>query len=75
MLRYRINQQYEAHPDFFDPASSELRNGGQRAITCLLYLSDVPDCSGGATLWYPGHYLYALGATPQVLDRLPSLRR
>ena len=46
-------QRYEVHPDFFDPRDrEELENGGQRIVTCLLYLSTLPFGAGGAT-WFP----------------------
>lgn len=50
VLRYKPGQQYETHPDFFDPRDrDELANGGQRVRTCLIYLSTVPEECGGAT--------------------------
>ena len=50
VLRYQPNSQYEAHPDFFDEYDRrELANGGQRAMTCLVYLATVPEECGGAT--------------------------
>lgn len=50
ILRYKVGQQYEAHPDFFNPRDrEELDNGGQRVRTCLVYLSTVPDGCRGAT--------------------------
>ena len=53
ILRYRVGQQYEPHPDFFDPRDREaLVNGGQRLLTCLVYLTTLPDSCGGAT-WFP----------------------
>ena len=53
VLRYIPGQRYEVHPDFFDPRDrEELANGGQRIVTCLLYLSTLPVGAGGAT-WFP----------------------
>lgn len=50
ILRYRQGQQYDPHPDFFDPHDrEELANGGQRLMTCLVYLTTVPPECGGAT--------------------------
>lgn len=53
VLRYRRGQQYEEHPDFFDCEwqQDELANGGNRAATFLVYLSDVPAINGGATVF------------------------
>lgn len=52
VLRYRPGQQYDLHPDFFDPRDREsLANGGQRVLTCLIYLSTVPAHAGGATFF------------------------
>ena len=50
ILRYRAGQRYDLHPDFFNPRDrDELANGGQRIITCLVYLTSVPEACGGAT--------------------------
>eukprot|EP01061_Rhynchopus_euleeides_P037318 TRINITY_DN633_c0_g2_i1.p1 TRINITY_DN633_c0_g2~~TRINITY_DN633_c0_g2_i1.p1 ORF type:complete len:517 (+),score=233.08 TRINITY_DN633_c0_g2_i1:32-1582(+) len=49
VLRYQMNQKYDAHHDYFDPQLY----GGQktnRAITCFIYLDDVEE--GGET-WFP----------------------
>jgi prolyl 4-hydroxylase len=52
ILRYRVGQQYMPHPDFFDPLDREaLANGGQRLLTCLVYLTTLPASCGGAT-WF-----------------------
>ena len=50
ILRYREGQRYDVHPDFFDPFDgASLANGGQRLLSCLVYLSTVPPHCGGAT--------------------------
>ena len=52
ILRYRNGQRYETHPDFFDPRDrAELANGGQRVMTCLIYLASLPASWGGATVF------------------------
>mmetsp|Transcript_12734 Transcript_12734/g.27208 ORF Transcript_12734/g.27208 Transcript_12734/m.27208 type:complete len:259 (+) Transcript_12734:169-945(+) len=51
-LRYLKGQEYTLHPDFFDPQDrNELKNGGQRVATFLIYLSTVPVEAGGATVF------------------------
>lgn len=51
VLRYQIGGEYKAHYDYFDPNSvggqKNMKNGGQRVGTFLMYLSDVE--AGGAT--------------------------
>ena len=51
VLRYQLDQKYEPHHDYFDPAyegsKKALSHGGQRVTTVLLYLSDVEE--GGET--------------------------
>jgi len=51
VLHYVDNQEYQAHLDTFDPNNKEyvhyLKNGGQRIITALAYLSNVE--KGGET--------------------------
>ena len=50
VLRYQPGQRYDVHPDFFDPFDgASLANGGQRLLSCLVYLSTVPPQLGGAT--------------------------
>ncbi|MCW5723550.1 MAG: 2OG-Fe(II) oxygenase [Maricaulaceae bacterium] len=43
VLRYRPGEQFAPHFDFFDPASpvhaGQIAQGGQRIITCLVYLN------------------------------------
>ena len=52
LLRYRRGEAYSLHPDFFDPAdAANLRNGGQRVATFLVYLSTVDPAHGGATVF------------------------
>ena len=52
VLRYRPGEEYKRHPDFFDPADTEeLRNGGQRMATFIIYLSTLPRSSGGSTVF------------------------
>jgi len=47
VMRYEGDQKFDAHVDGFNdflPAQAlELRNGGQRLFTTLLYLNDLPD--------------------------------
>jgi hypothetical protein len=50
VLHYRVGQRFEPHFDYFDPAleghAPELA-GGQRIVTCLIYLNDAFE--GGET--------------------------
>lgn len=57
LLRYEKGQQYQAHPDYFSPDSDAARelvtnSGGQRAMTMIIYLSDVEE--GGGTRFMHG---------------------
>lgn len=51
VLRYEPGQRYDAHNDWFDPASpgqaAQMTHGGQRLYSCILYLND--DFDGGET--------------------------
>ena len=51
MLHYRVGEQFFPHFDYLDPNlpgyRDELRDGGQRALTFLVYMNDGFD--GGAT--------------------------
>eukprot|EP01104_Vermistella_antarctica_P005039 TRINITY_DN15449_c0_g1_i1.p1 TRINITY_DN15449_c0_g1~~TRINITY_DN15449_c0_g1_i1.p1 ORF type:complete len:279 (+),score=47.59 TRINITY_DN15449_c0_g1_i1:266-1102(+) len=53
LLHYDVGQQYRQHFDFFNPEKSwtNLRKGGQRMMTFLMYLNDVEE--GGETI-FPG---------------------
>jgi len=43
VMRYEKGQEYKAHFDYFEPSNPgslrHLRNGGQRVLTALMYLS------------------------------------
>ena len=49
--RYAVGQEFQAHYDWFDTAASywpgEVKRGGQRSWTAMVYLNDVAE--GGAT--------------------------
>ncbi|KAK3271236.1 hypothetical protein CYMTET_20403 [Cymbomonas tetramitiformis] len=51
VLHYEVGQQYEAHYDFFHDKFN-VKNGGQRIATVLMYLADVED--GGETVFPQG---------------------
>ncbi|XP_064954137.1 prolyl 4-hydroxylase 1-like isoform X1 [Musa acuminata AAA Group] len=48
VLRYETNQYYTPHHDYFSDAFN-LKNGGQRVATMLMYLNDVDE--GGETIF------------------------
>ena len=54
LLRYPVGGEYVPHHDYFDPAfpgaASQLRQGGQRIATVIVYLHEPEE--GGAT-WFP----------------------
>ncbi len=47
IIRYQVNQQYKEHYDFISHIPEELKRGGDRIFTFLLYLNDNFD--GGET--------------------------
>ncbi|PNX88805.1 prolyl 4-hydroxylase alpha-2 subunit, partial [Trifolium pratense] len=48
ILHYEVGQMYEPHTDYFEDAFN-IKNGGQRIATMLMYLSDVEE--GGETVF------------------------
>lgn len=48
-VRYRRSEKFTWHLDAFAPGSKNMENGGQRTATLLVYLTDLPSESGGAT--------------------------
>lgn len=53
ILHYRVGGEYRPHFDYFDPATPgcaiQLKHGGQRLITIVMYLNDVE--GGGGTIF------------------------
>jgi len=53
ILHYRVGGEYRPHFDYFDPATPgcalQLKHGGQRLLTIILYLNDVE--GGGGTVF------------------------
>jgi prolyl 4-hydroxylase len=53
ILHYRVGGEYRPHFDYFDPATPgcalQLKHGGQRLLTIILYLNDVE--GGGGTIF------------------------
>jgi prolyl 4-hydroxylase len=75
ILKYEKGQEYKPHYDYFNPKNSgshvQLKRGGQRIATAIVYLTDVE--VGGATVFpdaglevYPkkGRVLYFAYPTP-----------
>ncbi|KAH9328471.1 hypothetical protein KI387_000579, partial [Taxus chinensis] len=52
ILHYEVEQKYNAHYDYFFDLVN-VKNGGQRAVTMLMYLSDVE--KGGETIFPQRH--------------------
>lgn len=52
VVRYRYAEKYEAHHDYFAKKHSQIAGkGGERIMTFFVYLNDVPDDAGGATIF------------------------
>ena len=53
ILHYRVGGEYRPHFDYFDPATPgcalQLKHGGQRLLTIIMYLNDVD--GGGGTIF------------------------
>lgn len=53
ILHYRVGGEYRPHFDYFDPATPgcalQLKSGGQRLVTIILYLNEVD--GGGGTVF------------------------
>ena len=51
IVKYKINGEYKEHHDFFHPGeyyfADEIKKGGQRVYSCLIYLND--NFTGGET--------------------------
>ena len=54
VLRYEIGQKYDAHFDYFHDKNN-VKCGGQRFVTVLMYLTDVK--KGGETV-FPNAEVY-----------------
>jgi hypothetical protein len=52
VVRYRYGEKYEEHHDYFGIKHSNIKSkGGERIMTFFAYLNDIPEDSGGATLF------------------------
>ncbi|GLB59593.1 2OG-Fe(II) oxygenase [Cytobacillus sp. NCCP-133] len=49
VLNYGIGEEYKSHFDFFPPNMADVKKGGQRVGTFLIYLNDV--AAGGETVF------------------------
>ena len=56
VVRYLPGQEYRPHQDWFDPGgaayAANVAKGGQRLVSCFVYLADLPKGAGGET-WFP----------------------
>jgi predicted 2-oxoglutarate/Fe(II)-dependent dioxygenase YbiX len=50
-VRYRRNEKFTWHVDALGPNESKMDLGGQRTATLILYLTDLQDNEGGATMF------------------------
>jgi predicted 2-oxoglutarate/Fe(II)-dependent dioxygenase YbiX len=50
-VRYRRNEKFTWHVDALGPDESKMNLGGQRTATLILYLTDLQDNEGGATMF------------------------
>lgn len=50
-VRYRRNEKFTWHLDALGPLESKPETGGQRIATLLVYLTDLEDTDGGATIF------------------------
>jgi hypothetical protein len=50
-VRYRRNEKFTWHLDALGPAENQLHLGGQRTATLLVYLTDLREEEGGATVF------------------------
>lgn len=67
MIRYEVGEEYQAHYDWFNPASADYaertQQRGQRVATAFCYLTDLPTRAGGCTTF---HRLGPLSVQPRL---------
>lgn len=51
MIRYRRNEKFTWHLDALGPTQATDETGGQRTVTLLVYLTDLEEGEGGATMF------------------------
>ena len=51
LKRYRRNEKFTWHLDALSPEESTMDKGGQRTATLLVYLTEMPEEDGGATIF------------------------
>jgi len=49
--RYRRSEKFTWHLDALGPSDELAKSGGQRVATLIVYLADLPEGSGGSTMF------------------------
>jgi len=61
IIHYPPGTYYKAHHDYFEPrpgTEGVLANGGQRIITFMIYLNEVPEGEGGETSFFNAYPIF-----------------
>lgn len=69
-VRYRPGEEFSWHLDAMSPTPDMESQGGQRIANLLVYLNDLPDDDGGATVFKN----LGLRVRPRKVHTYPCLR-